>query len=46
LLIVQSLAERAQARTGLLQEETNAHAEAAATHEAQLQAEIAAVREI
>jgi hypothetical protein len=46
LLVVQSLAERAQARTGLLGEATNAHADAAAAHEAKLQAEIAAACEI
>jgi molecular chaperone DnaK (HSP70) len=43
---VQSLAERAQARTGLLREAANAHAEAAAAREAKLQAEVAAAREI
>jgi hypothetical protein len=46
LFVVQSLLERAQARTGLLREAANTHAEAAATHEAKLQAEIAAAREI
>jgi hypothetical protein len=46
LLNVQSLAERAQARTGLLREAANAHVEAAATREAKLQAEVTAVREI
>jgi hypothetical protein len=46
LLVVQSLAERAQARTGLLGEATNAHADAAVAHEAKLQAEIAAACEI
>jgi hypothetical protein len=46
LLHVQSLAERAQARTGLLREAANAHAEAAAAREAKLQAEVAAAREI
>jgi hypothetical protein len=43
---VQSLAERAQARTGLLREAVNAHAEAAAAHEAKLQAEVTAARKI
>jgi hypothetical protein len=43
---MQSLAEWAQARTGLLREAANAHVEAAAAHEAKLQAEIAATREI
>jgi hypothetical protein len=43
---VQSLAEWAQARTGLLREEANTHAEATAAHEAKLQAEITAAREI
>jgi hypothetical protein len=37
LLDVQSLAERAQARTGLLREAANAHAEAAVAREAKLQ---------
>jgi hypothetical protein len=46
LLVVQSLAERAQARTGLLREAVNAHAEAAAAHEAKLQAEVTAARKI
>jgi hypothetical protein len=46
LFVAQSLAERAQARTGLLREATNAHAEAAAAHEVKLQDEIAAEREI
>jgi hypothetical protein len=46
LFVVQSLAERAQAQTGLLREAANAHAEAAAAHEAKLQAEIADAREI
>jgi hypothetical protein len=36
LFVVQSLAERAQAQAGLLQEAVNAHAEAAAAHEAKL----------
>jgi hypothetical protein len=39
---MQSLAERAQARTGLLREVANVHAEDAAAHEAKLRAEIAA----
>jgi hypothetical protein len=43
---VQSLAEQAQARTGLLRGEANAHAEAAAAREAKLQVEVAAAREI
>jgi seryl-tRNA synthetase len=43
---MQSLAERAQARTGLLQEAANAHTEDAAAHKVKLQAEIAGVREI
>jgi hypothetical protein len=46
LLIVQSLAERAHARTGLLREVENAHAEAATTREAKLQAEVAVAHEI
>jgi hypothetical protein len=46
LFVVQSFAERAQARTGLLREAANPHAEAAAAHEAKLQAKIAAAREI
>jgi hypothetical protein len=46
LLDVQSLAERAQARTGLLWEAANAHAEVAAAREAKLQAEVAAARKI
>jgi hypothetical protein len=46
LFVVQSLAERAQAWTGLLREAANAHAEAAAAHEEKLQAEIMAMREI
>jgi seryl-tRNA synthetase len=46
LFVVQSLAERAQARTGLLWEAANAHAEAAAAHEAKLRAKIAVAREI
>jgi hypothetical protein len=43
---VQSLAERAQARTGLLRDAANAHAEAAVAREAKLQVEVAAAREI
>jgi hypothetical protein len=46
LFVVQSLAERAQARTGLLREAVNAHAEAATAHKAKLQVEVAAAREI
>jgi hypothetical protein len=46
MFVVQSLTERAQARTGLLREAANAHAEAAAAHEAKLQAEIVTAREI
>jgi hypothetical protein len=46
LLDVQSLAEQAQARTGLLREATNTHAEAAAAREAKLQAKVAAACEI
>jgi hypothetical protein len=46
LFVGQSLAERAQARTGLLWEAANAHAEAAAAHEAELDSEVAAAREI
>jgi hypothetical protein len=46
LFVVQFLAERVQARTGLLREAANAHAEATAAHEAKLQAEISAAREI
>jgi septin family protein len=45
LFVVQSLAERAQARIGLLREAANAHAKVAATHEVMLKTEIAAVRE-
>jgi hypothetical protein len=41
-----SLAERAQARTGLLREAANAHAEAVAAHEVKMQAEVATAREI
>jgi hypothetical protein len=43
---VQSLAERGQARTGLLHGAENAHAEAATAHEVKLQAEIVAARKI
>jgi hypothetical protein len=43
---VQSLAEQAQARTGLLRGTENVHVEAAAAREAKLQAEVAAAREI
>jgi hypothetical protein len=46
LLDVQSLAERAQARTGLLREAANAYVEAAAAREAKLQAEVTVAREI
>jgi hypothetical protein len=46
LLDVQSLAERAQARTGLLREAANAYAEAITAHEVKLQVEVAAAREI
>jgi hypothetical protein len=46
LFVVQSLAEQAQARTGLLREAGNAHAEAAAAHEAKLLAEIAAAQDV
>jgi phosphoenolpyruvate synthase/pyruvate phosphate dikinase len=46
LFVVQSLAERVQARTGLLREAVNAHAEAVVAHEVKLQAEIAAACEI
>jgi hypothetical protein len=46
LLDVQSLVERAQARTGLLRQVANAHTEATAAREAKLQAEVAAVHEI
>jgi hypothetical protein len=46
LLDVQSLAERAQARTGLLREAANAHAEAAVARDVKLQAEVVAGREI
>jgi uncharacterized membrane protein len=45
LFVVQSLAERAQTRTGLLREAANARSKVAATHEVMLQTEIAAVRE-
>jgi hypothetical protein len=44
--MMQSLAERAQARAGLLREAANAHAEAATAHKEKLQPEIAAAREI
>jgi hypothetical protein len=43
---VQSLAEQAQARTGLLRGTANAHAKAAVAREAKLQVEVAAAREI
>jgi hypothetical protein len=46
LLVVQSLAEQEQARTGLLCEAANTHAEAVVAREAKLQAEVAAAREI
>jgi hypothetical protein len=46
LLDVQSLAEQAQTRTGLLREAANAHAEAAAAREAKLQAEVAVACQI
>jgi BioD-like phosphotransacetylase family protein len=46
LLNVQSLAERAQARTGLLREAANTHAEAATAREAKLQAEVEEAHEI
>jgi hypothetical protein len=46
LFVEQSLAERAQAQTGLLWEEANAHAEAAAAREGKLQAEVAVACEI
>jgi hypothetical protein len=46
LFVVQSLLERAQARTGLLREAANAHTEAAVAHEAKLQAEVVAAHEI
>jgi hypothetical protein len=46
LFVVQSLAERAQARTGLLREAAKAHVEVAATHEEKLQAEAATMQEI
>jgi hypothetical protein len=46
LLVVQSLAEQAQAQIGLLWEAANAHAEATIDHEAKRQAEIAATCEI
>jgi hypothetical protein len=46
LFVVQSLAERAEAWIGLPREAVNTHAEAAAAHEAKLQAEIAAARGI
>jgi DNA gyrase/topoisomerase IV subunit B len=46
LFFVQSLAEWAQSRTGLLREAANAHAEAAVAHEAKQQTEVAAAREI
>jgi hypothetical protein len=41
--MMQSLAERAQARTDLLREAANAHAEAAAAHDARLQTEVEVV---
>jgi uncharacterized membrane protein len=43
---VQSFAERAQERIGLLREAANAHAEATAAREVKLQAEVTAVHEI
>jgi hypothetical protein len=46
LLHVQSLAEWAQARTGLLWEVANAHAEAAVARKVKLQTEVAAACEI
>jgi hypothetical protein len=46
MLHVQSLAELALARTGLLRGAANVHAEAIAAHESKLQAEVAAVRKI
>jgi hypothetical protein len=46
LIVVQSLAEREQARTGLLREAANAHVEATVAHEAKLQAEVAVACEI
>jgi hypothetical protein len=46
LLHVQSLAEWAQARTGLLREAANTHAEAVAAREAKLQTKVAATRKI
>jgi hypothetical protein len=46
LLDAQSLAKRAQARSGLLREAATAHAEAIAAREAKLQTEVAAAREI
>jgi hypothetical protein len=46
LLLVLSLADRAQARVGLLWEAANAHAEVAAAREATLQAQIEAAQDI
>jgi hypothetical protein len=45
-LLVQSIAERAQARAGLLREAASVHAEAAAAREAKLQAQVEAMQEI
>jgi hypothetical protein len=44
--LVLSLADRAQARVGLLREAANAHAEVAAAREATLQAQIEAAQDI
>jgi hypothetical protein len=46
LFFVHSLTEQAQARTCLLREAANAHAEATTAHEAKLQAEIMAAQEV
>jgi hypothetical protein len=43
---MQSLAERVQAQTDLPREAANAHAKAAAAHEARLQAHVKAAQEV
>jgi hypothetical protein len=43
---MQSLAEQVQAQTDLLREAANAYAEAAAAHEARLQAQVEAAQEV
>jgi hypothetical protein len=46
LLLVQSLAERVQARTGLLWEAANVHVAVVAAREAKLQSQVESVQEI